>query len=123
MTITTTTTQPGVLVVQKYASPYTNPISMKCCFMYSLLRLVAIIRFVVIALETKPPNILLLLADDLGYGEVDGYSAIPIDIETPYLSRLQEQGLIFTDFYSGEAVCAPARCTLFTGKHTGHATV
>ena len=78
----------------------------------------------VAAQGTKPPNILLILADDLGYGEVEGYATnTNTMIETPQLFRLQKQGTRFTDFYSGEAVCAPARCTLFTGKHTGHATV
>lgn len=75
-----------------------------------------------IATKKKPPNILLLLADDLGYGEVQGYNPSTL-IQTPVLSRLQEGGMKFTDYYSGEAVCSPARCTLFTGKHTGHATV
>ena len=75
----------------------------------------------------KPPNILLLLADDLGYGEVEGFAPKNAQgrvIQTPNLSqRLASQSLKFTNFYSGESVCAPARCTLFTGKHTGHATI
>ena len=71
-----------------------------------------------LAVKEKPPNILFILADDLGYGEVEGFSSIPLKIQTPCLTRLQEEGMKFTDFYSGEAVCAPARCTLFTGKST-----
>ena len=72
--------------------------------------------------KKKRPNILLLLADDLGYGEVEGYNPTT-PIKTPRLERLQSEGMKFTDFYAGEAVCAPSRCALFTGKHTGHSTV
>ena len=71
--------------------------------------------------ESGPPNIIYFLADDLGYGEVGAYGQELI--QTPYMDQLAEQGLRFTDHYSGSPVCAPSRCTLLTGRHTGHCYV
>lgn len=67
------------------------------------------------------PNVVLLLADDLGYGELGCYGQKWI--KTPNIDRLAEEGMRFTDFYSGNAVCAPSRCCLMTGKHPGRAYV
>lgn len=67
------------------------------------------------------PNIVLLLADDLGYGELGCYGQKWI--ETPHLDRLAAEGMRFTDFYAGNAVCAPSRCCLLTGKHPGRAYI
>lgn len=67
------------------------------------------------------PNIIYILADDLGYGEL-GIMGHP-HIETPNIDRLAEDGMTFTDHYSGSPVCAPARYTLMTGKHTGNAYI
>lgn len=67
------------------------------------------------------PNIVLILADDLGYGDVGAYGQTRI--KTPHLDRMAAEGMRFTDFYSGSTVCAPARCTLITGRHTGHCRV
>ncbi|WP_424216506.1 sulfatase-like hydrolase/transferase (plasmid) [Streptomyces sp. BI20] len=69
----------------------------------------------------RPPNLVLVLADDLGYGELGAYGQRLIG--TPRLDRLAAEGLRFTDAYSTAAVCAPSRCSLFTGLHTGHARV
>lgn len=69
----------------------------------------------------SPPNIIYILADDLGYGEV-GYQGQEV-IETPNIDALAASGLRFTQHYSGSAVCAPARCVLMTGQHTGHAYI
>jgi arylsulfatase A-like enzyme len=74
-----------------------------------------------IAAETRLPNIILILADDLGYGELGCYGQRVI--ETPRLDRLAAEGMRFTDFYAGSTVCAPSRCVLMTGLHTGHARV
>jgi len=63
------------------------------------------------------PNIVLILADDLGYGDV-GFNGQP-DVATPHLDRIASQGLVFNRFYAGSTVCAPARATLLTGNHTG----
>lgn len=67
------------------------------------------------------PNIVFILADDLGYGEVGCYGQKKI--RTPRLDRMAAEGLHFTQFYAGNAVCAPSRCCLMTGKHAGHAHV
>ncbi|NDV61477.1 sulfatase-like hydrolase/transferase [Puniceicoccales bacterium CK1056] len=71
--------------------------------------------------SAKAPNIVLLLADDLGYGELGSYGQEAI--ETPVLDGLAATGMRFTNFYAGAAVCAPSRSVLMTGKHGGHATV
>jgi arylsulfatase len=67
------------------------------------------------------PNIVLIIADDLGYGELGCYGQERI--KTPRLDALAREGMRFTQFYSGAPVCAPARCMLMTGKHSGHAAV
>jgi len=67
------------------------------------------------------PNIVLILADDLGYGEIGAYGQSKI--RTPNLDRLAAGGMRFTQHYSGSAVCAPSRCVLLTGLHTGHAAI
>jgi arylsulfatase len=67
------------------------------------------------------PNIVLIVADDLGSAELGCYGQKLI--RTPHVDQLAKDGLKFTQFYAGSAVCAPSRCTLMTGLHTGHATV
>ncbi len=69
----------------------------------------------------RKPNIVFILADDLGYGELGCYGQEKI--KTPNIDRLAAEGMRFTDAYAGSTVCAPSRCTLLTGKHTGHAFV
>lgn len=69
----------------------------------------------------RPPNIIYILADDLGYAELGCYGQEWI--ETPNIDRLAAEGIRFTQHYSGNAVCAPARCNLLTGKHPGHAYI
>lgn len=69
----------------------------------------------------EPPNIIYILADDLGYGELGCYGQEKI--ETPNIDKLAETGLKFTQHYAGSAVCAPSRCMLLTGMHPGHAFV
>jgi len=71
--------------------------------------------------EGEPPNIIFILADDLGYRELGCYGQEII--QTPNIDQLAEEGIRFTQFYSGSTVCAPSRCVLLTGKHTGHAYV
>lgn len=70
---------------------------------------------------TRPPNLIVVLADDLGHGELGAYGQKLIS--TPRIDGLAADGLRFTDAYSTAAVCAPSRCSLLTGLHTGHATV
>ena len=69
----------------------------------------------------KKPNIIFIMADDLGYSELGCYGQKLI--QTPNVDRMAAEGMHFTDFYSSSAVCAPARCSLMTGKHGGHAYV
>jgi arylsulfatase A-like enzyme len=69
----------------------------------------------------RRPNFVFILADDLGYGDLSCYGQSRI--ETPNLDRLAKTGIRYTQAYSGSTVCAPSRCCLMTGKHTGHATV
>lgn len=70
---------------------------------------------------TRPPNIVFILADDLGYGDLGCYGQQRI--QTPNLDRMAAEGLRFTDFYAGSTVCAPSRCVLMTGLHTGHCRI
>lgn len=67
------------------------------------------------------PNIVLIMADDLGYGELGCYGQKII--KTPNIDQLARDGIRFTDFYCGAPVCAPSRCVLMTGKHLGHAAI
>ena len=70
---------------------------------------------------TAKPNIILILADDLGYGDLGCYGQS--QIETPNLDRLAQEGTRFTQCYSGSPVCAPSRCCLMTGMHNGHGRI
>ena len=77
-----------------------------------------------VAAETKPappPNIIFILADDLGYGDLSCYGQTKFS--TPNLDQLAREGMKFTDFYAGCTVCAPSRSTLITGQHTGHTPI
>ena len=67
------------------------------------------------------PNIIYILADDLGYGDIGVYGQEKI--ETPNLDELARNGMIFTQHYTGAPVCAPARYMLLTGKHAGHSYI
>ncbi|MEJ5171894.1 MAG: sulfatase-like hydrolase/transferase, partial [Fimbriimonadales bacterium] len=68
-----------------------------------------------------PVNIVYIMADDLGYGELGCYGQRRIP--TPNIDRLAAQGVRFTRFYAASPVCAPTRCSLLTGKHQGHAAI
>lgn len=69
----------------------------------------------------KKPNIVFVLADDLGIGDLGSYGQKLI--QTPNLDRMASQGMLFKNFYSGSTVCAPSRASLMTGLHTGHASI
>jgi len=71
--------------------------------------------------QAAQPNIIFILADDLGYGEIGSYGQK--QIETPHLDRMAAEGMRFTQFYAGSTVCAPSRSVLMTGLHTGHTRV
>jgi arylsulfatase len=71
--------------------------------------------------DSIKPNIIYILADDLGYGELGVYGQTTI--ETPNIDALASNGMLFTQHYSGAPVCAPARYMLMTGRHAGHARI
>src|SRR5689334_20824873 len=71
--------------------------------------------------QPRRPNIIFILADDLGYGDLGCYGQQKI--KTPNIDRLAAEGLKFTDFYAGATVCAPSRCGLMTGYHGGHSRI
>jgi len=73
------------------------------------------------AQPARKPNIIFILADDLGYGDLGCYGSK--EIHTPAVDQLAAEGLRFTQAYAGSTVCAPSRCTLMTGFHTGHCRV
>lgn len=68
--------------------------------------------------DSQKPNIVYILADDLGYGDLSCYGQTKFS--TPNIDRLAANGLKFTQHYSGTTVCAPSRSSLMTGLHTGH---
>jgi len=68
--------------------------------------------------QKRRPNIIFILADDLGYGDLGCYGQETI--KTPNLDQMAVEGMRFTDHYAGSTVCAPSRCALMTGLHTGH---
>lgn len=69
----------------------------------------------------EKPNIILILADDLGFGDV-GFNGQK-KIQTPCLDQMAEEGITFPQFYAGAPVCGPSRATLLYGQHTGHAPI
>lgn len=74
-----------------------------------------------VAQKAVKPNIILILADDLGYADIGCYGQQKI--ATPNIDKLARQGMKFTQFYAGSTVCAPSRASLMTGLHTGHAAI
>ncbi|MDO6760985.1 arylsulfatase [Tamlana sp. 2_MG-2023] len=73
------------------------------------------------SINQSPPNIIYILADDMGIGDLGAYGQKII--QTPNLDKLAARGMKFTQHYSGSAVCAPSRSTLMTGQHTGHTPI
>src|SRR5258708_3100958 len=90
-------------------------------FLFSCFALAALALPARPADEPLKPNIVLIVADDLGAHELGCYGQTKI--KTPNIDKLATGGAKFTHFYAGCAVCAPSRCALMTGKHMGHATV
>ena len=71
--------------------------------------------------QGRRPNVIFILADDLGYGDLGSYGQAVI--QTPRLDRMASEGIRFTQFYAGSTVCAPSRSVLMTGQHMGHTHV
>ncbi|MDI3319256.1 arylsulfatase [Pinibacter soli] len=74
-----------------------------------------------VAQQNRKPNIVFILADDLGYGDIQPYGQKLI--QTPNLNILAKEGMKYTQFYAGTSVCAPSRSSLMTGQHTGHTPI
>lgn len=72
--------------------------------------------------KVRKPNIIFILADDLGYGDVSAYNPNS-PLVTPHIDQLAAEGIKYTRFYAGNTVCAPSRCALMTGRHMGTAFV
>jgi arylsulfatase A-like enzyme len=70
---------------------------------------------------SRTPNIVMVLADDLGYADLGCYGQTKI--KTPHVDRMAAEGMRFVQYYAGASVCAPSRCVLMTGKHGGHCRV
>jgi arylsulfatase A-like enzyme len=103
-----------------------------CCKRLQFLSTAALVAAVFLSLHISPraaappqkerkPNIIFILADDLGYGDVGCYGQKRI--KTPHLDQMAAEGARFTQCYSGSTVCAPARSCLMTGLHTGHTRI
>ena len=90
-------------------------------FVCALLAVMACCASAVMAERAGKPNVVFILADDLGYRELGSFRQRLI--RTPNLDELARQGMRLTQHYSGNAVCAPSRCVLMTGKHPGHAYI
>ncbi|HKJ79034.1 MAG TPA: arylsulfatase [Prolixibacteraceae bacterium] len=71
--------------------------------------------------NTQKPNIIYILADDLGYGDLSSYGQT--HFETPNIDQLAKEGMLFTQHYAGSTVCSPSRSVLLTGQHTGHTPI
>lgn len=90
-------------------------------FSLSILGVMAALIVVSLAQTQKTPNIIFILADDMGIGDLGCYGQQLI--KTPNLDKMAANGLKFTNMYSGSALCAPARCSFMTGLHAGHGFV
>jgi len=71
--------------------------------------------------NSKTPNIIFILVDDLGYGDLGCFGQK--QIKTPDIDKMAAEGMRFTNHYAGSTVCAPSRCSLMTGLHTGHCRI
>ena len=89
--------------------------------MVRLLVIFLLVSFSLSFARERKPNVIFILADDLGFKELGSYGQKKI--RTPHLDKLAEDGMRFTRNYSGSPVCAPSRFVLMTGKHPGHAFV
>jgi arylsulfatase A-like enzyme len=89
----------------------------RCHGRWGVLWLGIVVFFSVQARGASPPNVLLILADDLGYGDVQCYNPERGKIPTPHLDRLAVEGMRFTDAHTSSGVCSPTRYTLLTGRY------
>lgn len=88
-----------------------------CCALFAI---VCLLTQSLSAADARP-NIIWIMADDLGYGDLGCFGQK--HIKTPHLDKMAAEGMKLTNFYAGATVCAPSRCVLMTGLHTGHCQV
>ncbi|MDY0167005.1 MAG: arylsulfatase [Thermoguttaceae bacterium] len=91
------------------------------CLLPSLLLIPSVLPAAAPAAEPSRPNLIWIMADDLGYGDLGCYGQKVI--RTPHLDRMAREGIRFTQFYAGATVCAPSRSVLMTGQHQGRTRV
>ncbi|MFN6050832.1 MAG: sulfatase-like hydrolase/transferase, partial [Planctomycetia bacterium] len=89
--------------------------------MFALVAVVSLLVAEKTTADNARPNVIFIIADDLGYGDLGCYGQKII--RTPNLDCMAAEGMKLTRHYSGNAVCAPSRCVLMTGKHPGHAFI
>ena len=91
----------------------------------AILRLLIAVAFyelsLIQAVTTEKPNIIFIMADDMGYGDAGCFGGKLI--KTPNIDRIAVEGMRFTQCYAGSTVCAPSRSVLMTGLHTGHTRI
>jgi len=104
-----------------------NPMQKRTCFSPTsvILRLgiawSIFLAFSFVTAKERPPNIILILADDLGYGDLSCFGQKTL--KTPRLDKMASEGMRLTQFYAGCTVCAPSRSVLLTGRHMGRTAV
>ena len=84
-------------------------------------KLIPFITLLIVQIAVAKTNIIFIMADDLGYGDLGCFGQQLI--KTPELDKMAKEGMKFTRFYAGSTVCAPSRSVLMTGKHMGHTHV
>ena len=84
-------------------------------------QLILLLLITISAIEAKTPNLVLILADDLGYGDLSCFGQKTL--KTPQLDKMASEGIKFSQFYAGSTVCVPSRSVLMTGKHMGRTTI
>jgi len=94
---------------------------MKKILFCALISMYACLGYFSASAQSERPNVVFILADDLGYADVGVYGQQLI--QTPHIDQLGKEGTIFTDFYAGAPVCSPSRSVLLTGLNTGHTTI
>ena len=100
--------------MKNFGSRFTDS---KLWFIYSLVVLICVSFSTPVGAKEVRPNVVFILADDLGYGDLSCYGQTKL--QTPNIDRLAHEGMKFTDHYSGNTVCSPSRACLMTGQHPG----
>ena len=100
--------------MKNFGSRFTDS---KLWFIYSLVVLFCASFSLPVGAEEVRPNVVFILADDLGYGDLSCFGQTKL--QTPNIDRLAHEGMKFTDHYSGNTVCSPSRACLMTGQHPG----